>query len=582
MTKKVPGSREEDIWLTEEDLTRCDRADTLDPLRSPVPTRMISNGEFLPIPQTEEQKRVEARVLELAATGAKKLGIGRRRFLASSGGMAAAFVAMNEVFGRFFDVDPTDVFSSAAAAERGVPKDVFVFDAQLHLARGNFNQTLLYGLRSVAEGPSSGVFPVNPFNPTGLPDESGSPWGVWNPNLVGLPLTPESFSVTEFIKMVFFDSQVTAGVVTGAPGSVVTGAPGTPQPTIEALTASEVLTAQQACAVRDFVNGLAGSQRLFAHGRMYPGVGNLDWIRHQSEVFKPDSWKGYMSATAKLDNDPLSPLRLWRMDDEVVDYPTYEVITEYQKKYRKERPGWGNICVHKTPPSADAPAEVGSPIDLPKASTDWPNLNFIIYHSCFKLTFFNYAEFQSIVAENNLRNGVPDIPATTLFAQLCGGRKNVYAEIGATFGSTVVTFPTVWAHIIGQLLKYMGEDNIIFGTDCVWFGDPQWQIEAFWRFQIPEDIREKWGYPKITEAMKRKILGLNSARLYGMHPAAGNAKGAWGSVPADYASRMSLEFKTVMEFPGYVADNMQRLRDEYLASGGFSSNIPLGWVRTKV
>ena len=76
--------------LDEEQVAKCERADVAEPLRSPVPTRMISNGEYMPVPQTEKQKRVEARIEELADEASKKLGISRRQFLASSGGMAAA------------------------------------------------------------------------------------------------------------------------------------------------------------------------------------------------------------------------------------------------------------------------------------------------------------------------------------------------------------------------------------------------------------------------------------------------------------------------------------------------------------
>ena len=74
--------------------------------RSPVPTQIVSNGEFNPLPQTPQQRRVDARIKDLADTTARRLGLDRRRFLASSCGMAAAFVAMNEVFGRLFDVSP--------------------------------------------------------------------------------------------------------------------------------------------------------------------------------------------------------------------------------------------------------------------------------------------------------------------------------------------------------------------------------------------------------------------------------------------------------------------------------------------
>src|SRR6185295_5083439 len=82
-----------------------------------------------------------------------------------------------------------------------------------------------------------------------------------------------------------------------------------------------------------------------------------------------------------------------------------------------------------------------------------------------------------------LRNGVPDLRLLTEFAQLSAPLKNVYAEIGTSFASCVVTFPSVCAHMLGQLLKYMGPERVVFGSDSLWYGAPQWQIEAFWRFQ---------------------------------------------------------------------------------------------------
>src|ERR1700758_1879903 len=85
--------------LDDEQIAKCARADEGESLRSPVPTCMVSNGEYMPFPQTRQQKQVEARIAELADSASTKLGVDRRRFLASSGGMAAALIAMNEVFG---------------------------------------------------------------------------------------------------------------------------------------------------------------------------------------------------------------------------------------------------------------------------------------------------------------------------------------------------------------------------------------------------------------------------------------------------------------------------------------------------
>src|SRR5437867_13203662 len=114
MSERLPGSREEDAWLSDEQLERCAPAET-EPFQGPVPTRMISNGEYMPYPQTAKQKRVEARVKELAGRASKRLGVSRRNFLASSGGMAAAFLSMNEAFGsEFFKVDREELFEPAA------------------------------------------------------------------------------------------------------------------------------------------------------------------------------------------------------------------------------------------------------------------------------------------------------------------------------------------------------------------------------------------------------------------------------------------------------------------------------------
>src|SRR5207247_4110287 len=124
-------------------------------------------------------------------------------------------------------------------------------------------------------------------------------------------------------------------------------------------------------------------------------------------------------------------------------------------------------------------------------------------------------------ARNDVRagrtlEGVPDILWTTKFAVDTAPYKNVYAELGTTFASSVITFPTVCAHILGTLLKFMGEDRIVFGSDSVWYGSPQWQIESLWRFQNPEAMREEYGSPATTESTKRKILGLTSAQMNGI------------------------------------------------------------------
>lgn len=572
----------DDHLLSDEEIARCARADTGAP-RTPIPTQMVSNGEYAPLPQTARQRRVEARVHELAEQGARKLGISRRAFLTSTGGMAASFLAMNEVFGPYFDIDPLALFAPEAYAQSGPPADLFVFDDQLHMVRGS-RYDAAAPLRALAQGPSAQGFDANPFNPNGVKDENGETWGVWNRALVGLPNSPENFLITQFIKDVFLDSQVSIGLLSNVPAGVV-DPPGAKTPrTIQEAQVGEILTAAQTAAARDFVNEVSGSQRMLAHALLYVGKGNLDYIRQQTEELKPDSWKGYnIGTSAKVDNDPTSPMRRWRHDDEEVAYPTFELIQSLYQKLRSEKPGFNNICVHKgLVDSREPQPEIGHPADLPKAARDWPQLNFITYHACIQPAFF-LGDSLAEVRSGKLREGVPDISWTTEYALLCRDLPNTYAEIGTTWASAIVTFPSVAAHLLGQLLKFMGPDRVLFGSDSVWYGSPQWQIDALWRFQIPEDMRRRYGYPELTPEIKRKILGLNSARLYGIKLER-SLNQQFKPVPRDFASRMTPKFKKLMEVDAGgkpLADNLDRIRRLYAQAGGAPDHVRYGWIRTE-
>ena len=386
MPKRLPGSREEDSWLSERQLAGLTRADQADELGSPVPTQVVSNGEYFPLPQTLQQSQVELRIAELATEASRRLGMSRRRFLASSGGMAAAFIAMNEVFGRFFDVNPLELMGSARA-QGAVPRDLFVFDDQLHMIRESFGGPL--ALRAMSQGAGAAAaaagFDKNPFNAEGLPDELGRPWSAWNPSLGQTPITGANFHLVKFIKDVYLDSQVAVAILSNAPLGLFEP-PGGAKPRIprsvdESLSAMN-LTGYQTAAVRDWVNGIAGSTRLLAHGQIFPGRQNLGFMQQQIDQFHPDSWKGYNIAyTAKLDDDPQSELKQWRLDDEQVAYPSFELIRNHRKELAAH-PGFFNICIHKglAPAAPDTP-EQGSPSDLPKVSRDWPEFNFIIYRS---------------------------------------------------------------------------------------------------------------------------------------------------------------------------------------------------------
>jgi hypothetical protein len=128
---------------------KCDLDDYLD-RHLPIPTQVVSNEEYYPLPPTREQKAVEHDVLEMATRNAKRLGIDRREYLRSACGMAAAFTAMNNVFGECFRVEAAEMVEAASAAERAVESPFFSVLCLLTLAASG---QPLSGLLLGANGP---------------------------------------------------------------------------------------------------------------------------------------------------------------------------------------------------------------------------------------------------------------------------------------------------------------------------------------------------------------------------------------------------------------------------------------------
>ena len=93
----------------------------------------------------------------------------------------------------------------------------------------------------------------------------------------------------------------------------------------------------------------------------------------------------------------------------------------------------------------------------------------------------------------------------------------MYADLGQIFAQTTIAEPKLTATMLGQLIRGMGTDHICWGTDAIWTGAPQWQIEALRRLEIPEELRRKHGYAELGPAdgrVKNAIFGENNARLY--------------------------------------------------------------------
>jgi predicted TIM-barrel fold metal-dependent hydrolase len=448
----------------------------------PLPTRLVSNEEFPPIPQTPAQRQVEDRILAEAQRWAPRLGLSRREFLSKSGVMAASLLAMNAVFGRFFDVLPVEAADAAAFQERSGPP-FFIFDVQLHYVSAGYDP-------SNAEGSRRGA--VSKQALLGLRRSSRR----LNPKLESDRGTMADLSWENFVKEVFLDSETSVGLISTPPG---------PYPQ-EAVVPPKEMT-----HIRDEINRITQSRRMLAHGLVSPQLGqaDLDFMDQQAAALKVDAWKAYTGAAAKGFD------RGWFLDDEKIAYPMLE-------KARKT--GVKRFCVHKGLPLGPV-ADYNHPRDLIKAARDFPEIDFLVYH----------AGLLSVSAPKP----TGEIPWTTEFSQMVKQAKlnNIYMELGSTFGQLVTTNPTACAHLLGQLVDAVGADHVLWGTDSIWYGTPQWQIEAFRRFEIPAALVEKHGYAPLTRGEKEQIFGLNAARVFGVDVTAKR-----NEIPKDYLSRMKMAY----------------------------------------
>ena len=444
-----------------------------------MPTQVVSNGEYAPLPQTRGQAHVADIVRATARGHARAVGLSRREFLASGPGLAAALLAMNQVFGPFFDVDPVEALEPAAFAERS-PRGQFVLDVQTHH-----------------------VAAPRPF-PPGL--ELRRRASRWNAALRDRPPELADLYLENFIREVFLDSDTTVAVLSGIPS---------------ATDATNILPPDEMARTREMVNRLAASRRLLAHGLVAPnrGAGDLDSMRRQASTLKLDAWKGYTGL-------PLGdPPRPWRIDDERTAYPMLEEARKL---------GIRTVCLHKGLPFVGTPEEPWHPRDVARAARDFPDLNFIVYHAGFRSLAAALPATGDGFTTNTRVDWVTDLcemrerdPALT----------NVYAELGSTFAMTVVTSPLLCGHILGMLVKALGDDHVLWGTDAIWWGSPRWQLEAFRRFKMPMSLGERFGYPPLRDETKAKILGLNAARLYGIDPAA-----MVNPIPDDFVTRIRTSY----------------------------------------
>ena len=487
---------------------------------SPVPTQAVSNEEFVPRPQTPQQKQVEDLIGRLGAEKAKKLGMERREFMASSMGLATCFLASNLVFGKCWDVCEEETLEAAATEEKWPKGDFFIFDVQTHFTNGiplffrnaEFMRNMGFKLKNDVE----------------------------------------SYSFPNFVREMFFDSETSLIVISGVPGKE-NGKDADGKVLEGAKRGGGVLPSWLMSQRKKELNDLAGCQRALCQGNCAPnhywdkGANKPDHatlfeqMEREVKTYGIDSWKWYCHT------DPARSGNGFKMDDEKLTYPFYE---------QSRKLGLKTFSVHKGYSAQSRTlGHLANPADVEKAALDHPDLTFIIYHSALKHDpsepefkkdgFFDPTTgdfaWHDVLMKLKLKNPKID---------------NVYPEIGSSFGSLAIQHPVMCMHLMGKNIKTYGADHVVWGTDCLWWGSPQWVIDAFKRFQINDELCDKFGYTKLSKDDKAKIFGLNAAKIY--------------KVDVD-AKRNALP-----------KDAISKLKMAYHHQGGRRENAAHGWVRADV
>jgi len=234
-----------------------------------------------------------------------------------------------------------------------------------------------------------------------------------------------------------------------------------------------MLTPEEAVEVRSMM-----PDRVIVLGSVDPADGKaaLDDLERQVKDFKITGIKLY---PGDYDN------RGWYADDEKTAYPLWEKCRQLSVRYN---------AIHKGLPFSIFNTKYCHPEDVDRALDDFPDLNFVLYHSAY-----------------------PYIDELTMMAfRLTGRKSNLYVDLGGLF-AIMMNAPYELGHTMGKLLKYLGSDHIIWGTDSPITGSPQPFIDFFRSYRIPDELVKQYGYPQITDEDKRKILGENIARLFGIN-----------------------------------------------------------------
>ena len=427
--------------------------------RLPIKLDATTNGEFAPIPLAPVHHRARQLAFEAAAKNARRLALTRRAFLVSACGAATTLLGLNAAYGEsgrrggYFEL-PDEAALDLELARSTLDRHEFIFDVQGHFV----NPT----------GAWTRALPANAqplrFATDRASCSSSSAAGLDSLGCLG----SESF-----IKDVFLDSDTDLVVLSFVPST----------------RKGEPLTIEEAAATAAIVERMEGTHRMLLHGRVNPNQeGDLDGMDELASRYRIAAWKTYTQ---------------WGPDGKgfFLDDDAGLAMIEKARKL-----GIRTVAVHKGLPFGPQSYEHSTCADIGRVAKRYPDVKFLVYHSGF-------VPGKAEAPYDSARTDGIDALVSSLRENKVKPGANVYAELGSTW-RFLMRDPDSAAHALGKLFRYVGEDNVLWGTDSIWYGSPQDQIQAFRTFQISGELAAKHGYPKITPALRAKVFGRNALKVY--------------------------------------------------------------------
>ena len=445
---------------------------------APLPLRAgpVSNGEFVPAPETARDRAVNQLVRSSIDDSAARLGMDRRRFLQGAGAVAASLAV--------FELASCSTTATSHGASSHKAGHGGTFAAPSPQDTEACQQALASNGEFIFDVHTHHVIPSGPWVQN-APETVGLVLGMLPPDCTDNPRLDCADRAT-YLHDLFLASDTTVAMLTDVPNS---GPSNAPIPFAEALSTQQITDG--------LVRG--GASRLFVENVIAPNVGplgaTLDEMSSAVQSGHPAAFKVYTAWSPSGQG--------FSLEDPAIGLPTVQHAHDLGVKV---------FVAHKGLPLVNFDPAFNHPEDIVAVSRQFPDMDFVVYHAAWDPSHVEGPY------DPNATIGIDTLLAA-LDRHSVPPNDNVWVDLG-TLWRQLLTQPDQAAHALGKLLGRVGQDRVMWGTDAIWYGSPQPQIMAMRTFQITAEYQDLYKYPALTDQVKAAVFGLNAANLFNIDPAA--------------------------------------------------------------